>query len=464
MNVNSNLKSITGDPKKAINKLAFPMILSMLLMMFNNIIDSIWVAGLGAASLAAVGYVTPIFTIITGLGNGIGTGANSLIARFIGAKNYKEANNAAIHSIIIAVFLSIIFPIIIVLLLEQLVILMGGQAVLGEAMEYGVIVVIGSYSMLFPGIIASIFRAEGDVKRATIPFVVSAILNIILDPIFIYIFGWGVGGAAIATVLSATVSLIIMLYWIFIKKDTFLEIKRDNFQQKIQMYKDILTVGIPASIEQLVLSFVSVINNYLVTITAGTVAVAAFTAAWRLISIGIMPALGVASATVTVAGIAYGAKNYEKLKISTKYSAILGFIMSVIVSLIFFIFSGQIAQIYAYTSTSAGLAPLIANVIEIMCIFMLAIPFGATACAIFQGLGKGTFSLLLTILRTLVFEEGIAILFVLVLGMGDLGVYWGLNIGAIVASIICYVILELYLVKHKKYFKKDEDAEITSSN
>lgn len=90
MNVTSNLKSITGDPKKAINKLAFPMILSMLLMSLNNVVDSIWVSGLGAGPLAAVGFVSPIFMILVGFGNGIGAGANSLISDLLELKTTKK--------------------------------------------------------------------------------------------------------------------------------------------------------------------------------------------------------------------------------------------------------------------------------------------------------------------------------------------------------------------------------------
>ena len=87
---NSNIEMITGDPKKAIVNLAIPMMVSMLLIMLYNIADSIWVAGLGADALAAVGFITPLFMVLVGLGNGIGAGANSLIARYIGAGNIKR--------------------------------------------------------------------------------------------------------------------------------------------------------------------------------------------------------------------------------------------------------------------------------------------------------------------------------------------------------------------------------------
>ena len=110
---NSNIEMITGDPKKAIVKLAVPMMVSMLLIMLYNIADSIWVAGLGADALAAVGFITPLFMVLVGLGNGIGAGANSLIARYIGAGNIKQANNAGLHGILLAIIVSVIFTIII---------------------------------------------------------------------------------------------------------------------------------------------------------------------------------------------------------------------------------------------------------------------------------------------------------------------------------------------------------------
>src|SRR5665648_358572 len=94
--VDKRVSMITGDPKKAIRTLSIPMIVSMLLMMAYNLVDSIWVAGLGPNSLAALGFITPVFMMVVGLGNGLGAGANSLISRCIGAKNKKGSDNAAI--------------------------------------------------------------------------------------------------------------------------------------------------------------------------------------------------------------------------------------------------------------------------------------------------------------------------------------------------------------------------------
>ena len=107
MSKSKNIEMITGDPKKAIVKLALPMMLSMLLIMLYNIADSIWVAGLGPDALAAVGFITPLFMVLIGLGNGIGAGANSLIARNIGAKNRDQANNAGLHAIVLSIIVSL---------------------------------------------------------------------------------------------------------------------------------------------------------------------------------------------------------------------------------------------------------------------------------------------------------------------------------------------------------------------
>ena len=112
MEKNENIEMITGDPKKAINKLSLPIIASMFLIFANSIIDSIWVAGLGAEPLAALGYTTPLFMIIVGFGNGLGAGGNSVISRFIGAEDKSSANNAAIHNLILSAIVSIIISII----------------------------------------------------------------------------------------------------------------------------------------------------------------------------------------------------------------------------------------------------------------------------------------------------------------------------------------------------------------
>ena len=114
------VRMIRGDPKKALLKLSWPMIISMLLMSANNIIDSVWVAGLGSDPLAALGFVTPLFLILVGIGNGIGAGANSLISRKIGEKQHYEANNAGCHSLIIGLITTILLTVVLLVFLKPI--------------------------------------------------------------------------------------------------------------------------------------------------------------------------------------------------------------------------------------------------------------------------------------------------------------------------------------------------------
>ncbi len=315
MEMNENVEMITGDPKKAINKLAWPMIASMFLIFLNNIVDSIWVAGLGPAPLAALGYVTPLFMVLVGFGNGIGAGATSLISRYIGAEKRDEANNAAIHSAILSVIVSLILTVFFLLSLESLLKIMGASDVLKYAMDYGIIVFAFTAPILIPPIFGGAFRAEGDVKRATLPIAVVAIINMVLDPIFIY---------------SPLFAILMMLYWIFIKKDTYLSYNKKDFHNNFKMYKDILVVGIPASLEQLIMAALAVTVNYMLTLVSGSTAVAVYTAGWRIISLGLLPAIGVGTAAITVAGVAYGAKKYENIRTACRYSVKLGLISSIL--------------------------------------------------------------------------------------------------------------------------------------
>ena len=445
MEMNENVEMITGDPKKAINKLAWPLIVSMLLIFLNNIIDSIWVAGLGPDPLAAIGYVTPLFMVLVGFGNGIGAGATSLISRYIGAEKRDDANNAAIHSAILSIVVSAVLTVIALLILEPLLKIMGASSVLNYAMDYGVIIFAFTAPILIPPIFGGAFRAEGDIKRATLPIAIVAVINMILDPIFIYVFGWGISGAAFATGLAPCFGLLMMLYWIFIKKDTYLSYNRKDFHNNLNMYKDILSVGIPASLEQLIMAALAVTVNYMLTLVSGSVAVAVYTAGWRLISLGLLPAIGVGTAAITVSGVAYGAKKYENIRTALRYSVKLGLISSIVVCILLFVFANQLAYIFSYSEASAPLLPLIASFIQLMCLFILYVPFGASAGNVFQGLGKGTTSFILTTFREFVLVLIFAYLFGFVFNMGENGIYYGMLLGGFLGSVIAYGYIEIYV-------------------
>ena len=450
MQTNENIESIIGDPKKAINRLAYPTILSMLLMFANNLIDSMWIGGLGSAPLAALGFMSPLYLVIIGFGVGIGAGANSAISRLIGAKRYEESNNAALHSIVLALLVSLIIFIVGIFFLKDLLLLFGAVDVIGYAMDYGTIIFLFCYVILFPAVISSLFRAEGDIKRATVPLIYNAILNLILDPILIYYFNWGIRGAAIATVLSTLVNLLAMLYWYLIKRDTFLDLSLKHYHRKFELYKEILLVSIPASIEELIYSIVAISLNYLIMLTAGTIEVAIFTAVWRFVSIGFLPCIAIGVSTITVSGIAYGAKNFENFRTTINYSTFVSFIITLIICIVFFVFAYPISEYFNFISGDLHMIRRTAEVLRIMVFYNLFIPFGATAAYVYQGVGLGFKSLALTILRELILSVLFAYLLGIVFKMGVFGVYLGAIIGMILGCFIGFACIKIYQGKFKK--------------
>ena len=464
MSKSKNIEMITGDPKKAIVKLALPMMLSMLLIMLYNIADSIWVAGLGPDALAAVGFITPLFMVLIGLGNGIGAGANSLIARNIGAKNRDQANNAGLHAIVLSIIISLVFTVLIEVFMVPILQFMGAGNTIQYAMDYSYIIFGFLFIFVFSGVASAIFRSEGDMRRATIAIAVTAVLNIILDPIFIYVLNFGISGAAWATVVSATMSCIVMSYWIWVKKDLFLDLSPKYFKYSSHIMINTLQVAIPSTLETIVFSALAIIINSMLVLAAGTTAVAVYTASMRIVQLAMIPLIGIGTAVLTVAGVAYGAHNYKNLQTAHSYSIKIGFIVSIILGALMFIFSGQIAAVFSYTQASAGLASEIATAISVLSLFVLAIPHGIMSSMMFQGVGKGTYSLLITLLRSLILESVFAYLFCFIFGWGLPGIYGGVVFGCFVGGTIGYIWAKLFIRKFKEIsIKKYEKHEENSS-
>ncbi|MGB9979629.1 MATE family efflux transporter [Methanobacterium sp.] len=436
---------ITGDPKKAIVKLSGPMIISMLLMTFYNLVNAIWVAGLGGDALAAVGFVTPLYLILVGLSNGLGAGAASAIARYIGADNKKYANNATLHSLFITIIISIILTVLLIIFLKPILMLLGAGNTIDLAIQFGQVTFAGTVLMLFTGVGYGILRAEGDAKRTMYAMVISSVINMILDPILIYWAGWGISGAAWGTVISMAFVSVVLLYWFFVKKDTYVSFSIKDFMPDGTVAKNILGVGLPASAEFLIMSILAGIVNGLLVVVAGTDAVAVYSAGWRVVMMATMPIIAVGTSVITVAGVSYGARKYENISIAHRYSIKVGLIIAAITSALTFVFAPYIAMIFAYTPQSASLAPSIAAFLQVMCFFYIFMPPGVMSSSTFQGVGKGMTSLTLTALRNLVFIAIFAYLFAIFLGLGEYGVWWGIVAGDILGGIVGYIWARTYI-------------------
>jgi putative MATE family efflux protein len=392
--------------------------------------------------------------IVMGLGNGLGAGAASLISRCIGADNKKGADNAAIHSIILTMVISGFLTLVILIFLPSILLAMGAGETLDLALQYGYVVFGGLIFLIFSSVASGILRAEGDAKRPMYAMAATAILNIIIDPIFIYYFGWGVSGAAWATVLSSSISCIFMIYWLLLKRDTYVSFSKEDFKASWRVVKDILMVGLPASAESFVMSILGIVLNLVLVMTGGAEAVAVYTAGWRVVMMAMIPPIGIGTAAITVSGVAYGSRKYENLTKTLHYSAKLGVGVALVTGALTYIFAQNIASIFAYSSQSAFMAPSIAAFLQVMCLFYLTVPLGITASSVFQGMGKGITSLILTVLREVVFISFFAYLFAFVLDMGSQGVWWAIVVGGGLGCIVAYLWANYYIKGLRKNYKK----------
>lgn len=438
---------LTGDPKRAILKLSVPMIAAMLLMSTYNLVDAIWVAGLGSDALAAVGFMTPVFMILMGLSVGLGAGVTSAIARRIGAGNREGADNTAVHAILLSLALSAALTLPLILLAGPVAVLLGAGDTAGLATVYGQTLFTGTVFVLFTNIAYAILRAEGDMKRTMYAMGASSIINIVLDPILIYGAGMGIAGAALATVISIALVSAVILFWFFVRKDTYVSLSRRVFSPDLSTIIDILKVGLPASLEFFLMSALAIIINSLLVGISGTDAVAIYTTGWRVVMFAIIPFVGISTAVVSVGGAAYGARKYEHLKTAHTFSVGLGVVIAIAMSAITWLVAPQIALIFTYSPESAHLAPGIVVFLQIMCFFYPFVPPGIMSGSIFQGTGKGTTSLAISVLRNLLFIALFTWVLAIPMGMGEAGVWWGIVAGDILGGIVGYLWARLYIAR-----------------
>ena len=441
------IKTLLGDPRKAIIKLAIPMIVAMTVQTFYNLVDAIWVSGLGTDALAAVGFVFPFLFMGTAIAAGLGIGGGSAISRKIGAKDKKGADNVAVHTIIVMFIVAIIYTIPLFLFAENIFRAIGAEQTTQTAAIYARIMYSATVIIFFSFIANAILRSEGDAKRAMFAMVLGGILNTILDPIFIYIIGWGVPGAAWASVLSMSVSASLLFYWLFLKKDTYVSFHFRGFSFDKSIIKDILAVGLPASVMQLSMSIMMMIMNGIVVYVGGTDGIAVFSAGWRVATMASMPLLGMATAVVSVTGATYGAHDYNKLDVAHMYALKIGIVIETTIAIVTFIFAPVITAAFTQSADTARLGNDITTFLRIVCIFYPATAFGMLSSAMFQGIGKGLYSLIVTVLRTIILTAPLAWLFAVAFGWGLTGAWWGLVTANIIGGGVTFTWSKLHVRK-----------------
>ena len=450
MQSNDNSDSVDillGNPKRALIRMSIPLIISLLISSLYNLIDAAWVSGLGADALAGVGFFTPIFMILVGFGNGLGAGSAFAISKYIGEKNKPKADNASFHSILIDIVVSIIITVILLILLVPILNLMGVGQTIDYATDYGNIVVLGSIFIILSNALYGIYRGEGDSTRPMYAMMASAILNMILDPIFIYYLKLGVKGAAIATLISAIFVILILVYWFYIKKDTYLKPNLGNFHFKRDILSDIVKVGIPASIQLLNNAFFAAVFSALLAFLSSTDSVAVYSTGWRIVTIGTTPLLAIGTALISVIAANYGAKNYENIKIAHRYAMKVSIVIAFIVAILTNVFAGDSSSLFASGGSSARIFSELTSFLQWIVIYYPTMAVGVASTYVFQGIGKGITAMFQTIMRETGFTIFFAVLLGVVFGYGVWGAWMGIVLGEIVSNNITMVWADLQIKK-----------------
>ncbi|KYK25423.1 hypothetical protein AYK26_06155 [Euryarchaeota archaeon SM23-78] len=438
----SRVSEFIKNPRKALFILAGPLVVGMLVQTLYNIVDTAFVGRLGADSIAALTFSFPLFFVLMALNSGIATGMGSRIARYLGEKNKAAAENTALHGLIISIILAIIIFIPGIIFLRPIFSLFGAtNTVLELAISYMLFILLGIFFMFPAFVINGIFSAQGDTKTPMKVMILSLILNIILDPIFIYALKQGVRGAAIATLIAFLFSLILYIY--YLRKKSYLRLHLKNFKFSFPICKDICRVGAPASIMMLLMSVSYIFFNRFVA-HFGTNFIAAYGVVIRLESLAVMPMVAWSTAMMTLAGMFFGAKRYDLLKSTTWYAVRIGLWFTSIIALILFLVPSLFFQIF---TPDQYLIDIGTAFIRVMVFTLPLMAIGMPIARTLQGMGLGLPALVFNLVRLIIVAVPVAYIFIFILGFGFLSVPLATIIGGIIGDSVAAVWYKLKIKK-----------------
>ncbi|MFC1741801.1 MATE family efflux transporter [Nanoarchaeota archaeon] len=434
----SRVKEFIAHPRRSLFKLAMPIVLAMVVQIMYNIVDTAFVGRLGAESIAALTFAFPVFFMLIAISGGVGIGMGSRISRCLGAKQKKGAENAAMHGILLALGISLSVFVLGLGFIRPLFSLFGAtDTVLELSIGYMSIILFGVVFMALSFVMNNFFSSQGDTKTPMKVQISALLLNIVLDPIFIYVLGFGVRGAAIATVIAMAFSVLLFVYFIRVK--SYLCVGLSCFRYSWGVLKDIIKIGSSAMVMLLLMAFSIMVINWFMA-QFGTDYVASFGIAARLRSFAVMPMVAFSTATLTLVGMFYGAKRYDLVNEMVRYSIKVAILFTSGVGVVFFVIPGLLVRIFTPDATLIGLAA------SYMRIELFSYPFMAVSMVIvrsMQGMGFGLPGVVVNFLRMIVIALPLAYLFVFVMGYGFLSIAVALLIAAVVSAGVAVVWMAL---------------------
>lgn len=330
---------------KALLSLGIPTMIGMLINALYNLVDTYFVGGLGTDQMGAVTVAFPLGQIVVGLGLLFGNGAAAYLSRLLGRGDKDTANKVASTAIYSGVSIGTIVILFSVIFLEPILKQTGAiESVMPYALTYTRIYIVFSIFNVFNVTMNNIVSSEGAAKTAMCALMAGAVLNVVLDPVFIYVLNLGVAGAAIATAISQIASTLVYLFYILRKKSVFnFSIKECCFAKEIM--SEILKIGIPTLLFQILTSLsISMINS--AAKEYGNSALAAMGPVTKIMSMGTLIVFGFLKGFQPIAGFSYGAREFDRLREAIKTAILWSTVFCVIFGLIAAVFSTQIMSLF----------------------------------------------------------------------------------------------------------------------
>ena len=386
-----------GKITSLIMRFSGPAIVGMMGTSIYIVVDRIYIGqGVGTLALAGVTVGFPVMLLIMALTSLVGVGATSLISIRLGEKKKDEAERIMGNALVLLVILAVVISVLGLVFLDFLLLNFGAtEQTLPYAREYMRIIFAGIIFQVISLGVNNFIRAEGNPKTAMITMVIGAIINVVLDPVFIFGFNMGVGGAALVTVFSQAVSTFWVLHYFF-RDNSLLKFRRKNLRLRLYWVLNIVSVGLPAFFKQISTSLSVVILNNVLLKYGGDLAISAFGVSHSVSTLLMMPIFGISQGIQPIIGYNYGAKQFERVKKTLYY----GIAMATVICLAGFagisLFAKQLVLIF---NSSPELLVMGSKALRINHAMLPILGFTIIGSNYFQAVGKPRQAVVLNLAR-----------------------------------------------------------------
>ncbi len=443
-----------GEEKvsKLLLKFSIPAIVGMLVNALYNVVDRIFIgnSNVGTLGIAGITVGLPIMLVIMAFGMLIGIGANSLISIRLGEQKKQEAELILGNAVTLLVGVALVISVTGLIFIEPLLRIFGAsEAVLPYAKEYMSIILLGTVIQTLGFGMNNFIRAEGNPKIAMLTMIIGAVMNTILDPIFIFVFGWGIKGAAIATVLSQVASTAWVLHH-FLGGGSTLKLHFANLKLNTHIAGRIIALGMAPFLMQLAASVLNAIMNKSLNIYGGDVAVSGMGVVTSITMLILMPIFGINQGSQPIIGYNYGARKFDRVKEALKLAVLAATAVACFGFLMTRLFPAQLVGVF--NKTDKDLLSFGVKAIGIFLIFLPIIGFQIVSANYFQAIGKPRHSAFLSLSRQVLILIPALLLLPRFFGLN------GLLMAGPTADITSSMITGMFLLRELKHLDAKHEA------